>query len=113
MPNEKARLIVIGGVVSFVAGCLIGSSSDPGGSPYCVVSEDSKLARAGVLAGQVVAADDSLAGPGDGDGEDAHEDGGDAVAHQAGCLPGEQRICGWMDRSDPDLPRFVSQTCQR
>lgn len=108
MPNDKARLIAIGGVVSFIAGCLVGSSAEPTGLPHCVVSEDSKSARGGVLAGQVVEADETVA-----DDADAVPGDGDAPGQEPGCLPGEQRVCGWIDRSHPEAARFVSQRCPR
>ncbi|HEX6236463.1 MAG TPA: hypothetical protein VFZ68_04670 [Acidimicrobiales bacterium] len=109
MASGRTRLLVAGGVLSFVAGCLVGSSSDSTGSPYCVVSEDSKATRVGVLAGQVVEADE---GTGEsGADQDEPGTGEDDALRSPGCLPGEQRVCGWFDRSGGPPERFVSASC--
>lgn len=109
MASGRTRLLVAGGVLSFVAGCLVGSSSDSTGSPHCIVTEDSKPSRTGVLAGQVVEADEAGDEADDGEGEDGTGEGD--VLREPGCLPGEQRVCGWFDRSGPPPERFVSQSC--
>ncbi|MFP3899831.1 MAG: hypothetical protein ACLFXM_03175 [Acidimicrobiia bacterium] len=109
MASGRTRLLVAGGVLSFVAGCLVGSSSDDTGSPYCIVSEDSKASRVGVLAGQVVEADEGTGESGDDRDERGTAEGD--VLRESGCLPGEQRVCGWFDRSGQPPARFVSASC--
>ena len=100
---------MIAGVVSFVAGCLAGSSAEPTGRPHCIVSELSAPSRPDAVPGDVVAAARRQR-----DGAEAETAAGDgALRREPGCLPGGHRICGWIDHRPQGPPRFVSQACPR
>jgi hypothetical protein len=86
MARPNGRLLAVGGVLAFVAGCLTGIRSDESGERFCVITTASVAAHPGYSAGQFV---------------EAPEDG---------CLDTEHEVCGRFEGSDESL-RFVSETC--
>lgn len=79
-------MLVVIGVAAFLGGCWVGMGSESDGQAYCVVTDATAPSHPGVLPGQLV----------------------DRPA--AGCLPGEQEVCGQFEGSGEDR-RFESDSC--
>jgi hypothetical protein len=79
-------MLIVIGVAAFLGGCWVGMGSDSSGESYCVVTDASAPAHPGLAPGQL------------------------ADMPAAGCLPGEQEVCGSFEGSGEDR-KFVSDTC--
>jgi len=79
-------MFVVIGVAAFLGGCWVGMGSDSSGEAYCVVTNETAPSHPGVAPGQMV----------------------DMPA--AGCLPGEQEVCGTFEGSGEDRS-FESASC--
>lgn len=84
--SANNRVLIVGGVLLFLAGCWAGMRSESAGDAYCVVVPATAAAHPGFGPGQFVEEPES------------------------GCLAGEHRVCGSFEGSD-ESRRFVSNAC--